>query len=83
VAAARRALALLTPPVRGWVTDTFGTLTPPQAAAVPVLPAFSDWAGGTAAGRLLDSLPPDEWRALPITHGAIVDLGIVVRGEPR
>jgi metallophosphoesterase superfamily enzyme len=48
-----------------------------------VLPAFSDWAGGTAAGRLLDSLPPGEWRALPITHGAIADVGIVVRGEPR
>ena len=48
-----------------------------------VLPAFSDWAGGTAVGRLLDSLPADEWRALPITHGAIADVGIVVRGEMR
>ena len=36
-AAARRALALLTPSVRGWVTDTFGTLTPPQAAAIPAI----------------------------------------------
>ena len=43
-----------------------------------VLPAFSGWAGGAAVGRLLDSLPPDEWRALPITHGAIADVGIVV-----
>ena len=48
-----------------------------------VLPAFSDWAGGTAVGRLLDSLPPGEWRALPITDGAIADVGIVVRAEAR
>ena len=33
----RRALALLTPGVRGWVTDTFGRLTPPQAAAIPAI----------------------------------------------
>lgn len=48
-----------------------------------VLPAFSDWAGGTAVARLLDSLPPGEWRALPITRGAIADVGIVVRGTSR
>jgi putative SbcD/Mre11-related phosphoesterase len=46
-----------------------------------VLPAFSDWAGGTAAARLLDALPPGEWRALPISHGAITDVGMVVRRE--
>jgi putative SbcD/Mre11-related phosphoesterase len=44
-----------------------------------VLPAFSDWAGGTAAHRLLGSLPPDRWRALPVSHGSIADVGIVVR----
>ena len=43
-----------------------------------VLPAFSGWAGGTAAGRLLASLPRDDWRALPISHGAIADVGIVL-----
>jgi ATP-dependent Lhr-like helicase len=31
------ALALLAPPVREWVTATFGTLTPPQAAAIPLV----------------------------------------------
>ena len=36
-AAARQALALLTPAVRGWVVDSFGTLTPPQAAAIPAI----------------------------------------------
>jgi hypothetical protein len=36
-AAARVALRVLTPAVRGWVTDTFGTLTPPQAAAIPAI----------------------------------------------
>lgn len=52
-------------------------------ARLVVLPAFSGWAGGTAAGRLLESLPPDDWRALPITHGAIADVGIVLRGALR
>ena len=36
-AALRRAMRLLTPPVRGWVEDTFGRLTPPQAAAIPAI----------------------------------------------
>ena len=44
-----------------------------------VLPAFSAWAGGTAAGRLLDALPPGAWRALPVNNGAIADVGIVVK----
>lgn len=43
-----------------------------------VLPAFSQWAGGTAAGRLLDALPLGEWRALPVTGGAITDVGILI-----
>ena len=33
----RRAMRVLTPAVRGWVTDTFGQLTPPQAAAIPAI----------------------------------------------
>lgn len=33
----RRALGVLTPAVRSWVGDTFGTLTPPQAAAIPAI----------------------------------------------
>jgi ATP-dependent helicase Lhr and Lhr-like helicase len=33
----RRALDLLTEPVRDWVVDTFGELTPPQAAAIPAI----------------------------------------------
>ena len=38
-AATARALQLLTPSVRDWVLDTFGTLTPPQAAAIPAIHA--------------------------------------------
>ena len=33
------ALRLLAPPVRDWVKSTFGTLTPPQAAAIPLVHA--------------------------------------------
>ena len=33
----RRAMKVLTPAVRGWVADTFGALTPPQAAAIPAI----------------------------------------------
>jgi metallophosphoesterase superfamily enzyme len=43
-----------------------------------VLPAFGAWAGGTAAGRLLHALPPGEYRALPVSQGAIADVGIVL-----
>lgn len=46
-----------------------------------VLPAFSAWAGGTAASRLLHQLPAGSWRALPVSHGAIADLGIVIGGS--
>lgn len=38
-AARARAMRVLTPAVRGWVTDTFGVLTPPQAAAIPAIHA--------------------------------------------
>ena len=38
-AAMRRAMRLLTPAVRAWVTETFGQLTPPQAAAIPAIHA--------------------------------------------
>ena len=46
-----------------------------------VLPALSDWAGGTSASRLLGSLPRGEWRALPVSHGVIADVGIIVGRE--
>ncbi|MDB4879325.1 MAG: ATP-dependent helicase [Gemmatimonadetes bacterium] len=32
-------MRLLTPPVRDWVADSFGTLTPPQVAAIPAIHA--------------------------------------------
>ena len=38
-AAMRRAMRLLTPAVRHWVAETFGQLTPPQAAAIPAIHA--------------------------------------------
>lgn len=43
-----------------------------------VLPAFSDWAGGTSAGRLVRTLPLGTWRAYPVSNGLITDLGIVI-----
>lgn len=43
-----------------------------------VLPALSDWAGGTEARRLLRALPAGEWRALPVSGGAVADVGIVL-----
>ncbi len=43
-----------------------------------VLPAFSEWAGGAEASRLLAHLPGGRWRALPIVAGEIADLGIVL-----
>jgi len=52
--------------------------------SVVVLPAFSEWAGGISARRLLESLPPGEWRALPVSGGQIADVGIVIgRSERR
>lgn len=50
---------------------------------VVVLPAFSAWAGGTSAGRLLESLPSGEWRALPVSGGHIADVGIVIGRSDR
>lgn len=50
---------------------------------VVVLPAFSDWAGGTPVGRLLESLPVGEWRALPVSGGHIADVGIVIGPSDR
>jgi uncharacterized protein len=47
-----------------------------------VLPAFSRWAGGASAGRLLDALPAGAWRAIPISDGSIADVGIVVGMPP-
>ena len=43
-----------------------------------VLPAFSDWAGGTEARRLLRDLPSGRWRALPVSGGAVADVGLVL-----
>jgi putative SbcD/Mre11-related phosphoesterase len=47
-----------------------------------VIPAFSEWAGGTEARRLLPALAPGRWRALPLTGGEIADLGLVIGAEP-
>lgn len=52
-------------------------------AGVVVLPAFSEWAGGTSVARLLGRLPPGEWRALPVSRGTIADLGLVVGTASR
>jgi hypothetical protein len=43
-----------------------------------VLPAWSDWAGGTEARRLLGDLAPGAWRVLPIAGGSIADVGITI-----
>lgn len=43
-----------------------------------VLPAFSKWAGGTEAPRLLPELGPGSWRVLPIAEGSVADVGIVL-----
>ena len=51
--------------------------------SVVVLPAFSEWAGGTSVGRLLESLPVGEWRALPVSGGHIADGGIVIGRSDR
>ena len=45
---------------------------------VIVLPAFSRWAGGTSATRLLHLLPPGPWRVIPMSDGRVADVGIVV-----
>jgi uncharacterized protein len=45
---------------------------------VIVLPAFSRWAGGVSATRLLHLLPAGPWRAIPMSGGHIADVGIVV-----
>lgn len=51
------------------------------SSATVILPAFSEWAGGTEAARLIRDLPVDEWRALPVHDGFIADVGI--RFAPR
>jgi putative SbcD/Mre11-related phosphoesterase len=45
---------------------------------IVIVPAFSDWAGGTEARRLLDELPSGSWRALPMVDGMIADVGMVL-----
>jgi uncharacterized protein len=43
-----------------------------------ILPAWSDWAGGTEARRLLDELAPGPWRVLPIAGGLVAEVGILL-----
>ena len=43
-----------------------------------VLPAFSDWAGGAEARRLLPALAPGPWRVLPMVGGMVADVGMVI-----
>jgi hypothetical protein len=47
-----------------------------------VLPAFSRWAGGTSASRLIELLPAGTWRAIPVNEGRVADVGIVVDSTP-
>jgi uncharacterized protein len=49
------------------------------SATTIILPAYSEWAGGTEASRLARALPGMEWRALPVHDGIIADLGIRFR----
>ena len=42
---------------------------------VLVLPAFTEWAGGTAVRRLRRVLPPGEWRVLPVAGGEVYEMG--------
>ena len=44
--------------------------------AVVILPAYSAWAGGTEASRLVRALPAACWRALPVHDGLIADVGV-------
>jgi putative SbcD/Mre11-related phosphoesterase len=46
-----------------------------------ILPAFSDWAGGTEVRRLLPGLARNPWRVLPVTGVEVADMGIVVHGS--
>ncbi len=46
-----------------------------------ILPAYSDWAGGTEARRLLAELSPGAWRALPLSGGQVADVGIVLHAD--
>ena len=43
-----------------------------------IVPAFSEWAGGTEARRLLPSLYAGPWRVLPTTGTRIADVGLVL-----
>jgi putative SbcD/Mre11-related phosphoesterase len=43
-----------------------------------VVPAWSEWAGGTDARRLLSQLAPGSWRALPVANGEVADVGMVL-----
>ena len=42
-----------------------------------ILPAFSDWAGGVEASRLVRRLPPAVWRVLPMVSGEVADVGMI------
>ena len=43
-----------------------------------VLPAFSEWAGGTEVRRLLPQLAAGPWRVLPMVGGEIADVGMIL-----
>ena len=47
-----------------------------SSGRIIILPAFSDWAGGVEASRLVRQLPPAEWRVLPMVEGQIADVGM-------
>lgn len=43
-----------------------------------ILPAFSDWAGGAEARRLLPVLAPGSWQVLPMVGGMVADVGMEI-----
>ena len=49
-----------------------------------VLPAFTEWAGGSRASRLVPRLPEGEWRRLVVAGGMVLEVegARVVAGEP-
>lgn len=46
-----------------------------------VVPAWSDWAGGKEARRLLPHLAPGSWRVLPMADGLVADVGMVMGAD--
>lgn len=50
--------------------------------SILILPAFSEWAGGAEASRLVRTLPRASWRALPVHDGFIADVGVSFEAQP-